>query len=246
MKRHRKLWIGLCVTLGTVALLVGICAVYLMDYYPADIRAIEAFTENATITQTVLSDGTVIYEPNCALAGLIFYPGGKVEHTAYIPLMQALAEGGILTVLVEMPYRLAVLDVDAASGIKELFPNVDDWYIGGHSLGGAMAATYLSENTEDFSGLILLGAYCTDDLSDTDLSVLSVYGSEDKVLNTKKYNKNKANLPAHLTEIVIEGGCHAYFGMYGRQDGDGIPTITNEEQIEITKSAILTWIEGQS
>lgn len=65
----------------------------------------------------------------------------------------------------------------------------------GHSLGDSMAASYLADNTNDYEGLILLGSYSTADLSGTDLSALSVYGSEDKVLNREKYNENKSNLP---------------------------------------------------
>ena len=247
-KKKKKSFIILSSVVAVLLVTVIGCGIYVGDYYRADREGIDEYMGQYDIVEIYgLGPGVTVFEPVAGgKVGFIFYPGGKVEAYSYAPLMHALAERGITAVLCEMPFNLAVLDVNAADGIATALSEVEEWYIGGHSLGGAMAATYLSENTEDFSGLILLGAYCTDDLSDTDLSVLSVYGSEDKVLNTKKYNKNKANLPAHLTEIVIEGGCHAYFGMYGRQDGDGIPTITNEEQIEITKSAILTWIEGQS
>ena len=140
--------------------------------------------------------------------------------------------------LMEMPFNLAVLDVHAADGIREMYPTVENWYIGGHSLGGSMAAAYLAENAEDYDGLILLGSYSTADLSGADIEVLSVYGSEDRVLNREKYDENKSNLPDSFTELVIDGGCHAYFGMYGAQDGDGTPTVKSEEQINMTANAI--------
>ena len=165
-----------------------------------------------------------------------------MEDTAYIPLMSRLASEGILWVLVEMPFHLAVLDMTAAEGIPEQFPEIENWYIGGHSLGGAMAASYLSENADVFAGLVLLGAYSTADLSETNLSVLSIYGSEDLVMNREKYELNKENLPDDFTEIIIEGGCHAYFGMYGSQKGDGVPALSNEEQIMLTSDAILSMI----
>ena len=114
--------------------------------------------------------------------------------------------------------------------------------VGGHSLGGAMAASYLSEHTEDFEGLILLCAYSTADLSDSDIDVLSVYGSEDGVLNMENYEANKVNLPEGYTEVVIEGGCHAYFGAYGAQDGDGEPSISAEQQWEMTAQAIAEFV----
>ena len=86
--------------------------------------------------------------------------------------------------------------------------------------------------------MVLLGSYSTADLADGSLEVLSVYGSEDRVMNREKYAEYLGNLPQDFTEIVIDGGCHAYFGMYGAQEGDGVPTISNEEQIALTVQAI--------
>lgn len=138
---------------------------YLGDYYHADPDAKEAFATAQEVAQVTMEDGTIVFEPKTAEAGFIFYPGGKVEHTAYIPLMRACASEGILCVLVEMPFRLAVFDVNAAEGIQQQYPDVQRWYIGGHSLGGSMAAAYLEEHAEDFSGLVLLGSYSTAYLS---------------------------------------------------------------------------------
>ena len=137
-----------------------------------------------------------------------------------------------------MPFNLAVFDINASDGIQELYPQIEDWYIGGHSLGGSMAASYLAKHKHEYRGLILLGSYSTENFSDTNLNILSIYGSEDMVMNRAKYDKNKSNLPNNFTEVVIDGGCHAYFGMYGSQDGDGIPAITVQEQIELTVEAI--------
>ncbi len=235
--RHKRLTITLAALLLAVALLFGACAIYLGDYYRADTAAIGAFLPEGTSFREE-PDGRIVIGPEDATVGMIFYPGGKVEHRAYIPLMQALAERGILAILVKMPFRLAVLDVNAADGIREEYPEVRDWYIGGHSLGGSMAASYLASHTDDFRGLVLLGSYSTADLSDSDLSVLSVFGSEDRVMNREKYEENKKNLPAGYRELVLEGGCHAGFGMYGAQEGDGTPTVTAAEQIAMTADAI--------
>ena len=112
----------------------------------------------------------------------------------------------------------------------------------GHSLGGAMAANYAAGQSEVFDGLILLAAYSTKDLSQTTLRVLSVYGSEDGVMNRESYEKNRSNLPTDTTEVVLDGGCHAQFGSYGPQDGDGIPTISGEEQIRQSVEAIAAFV----
>lgn len=241
LQSKRKVLIATLSILAALIIIFVLCAIYLGSYYSADTDAIEAYlSKDMSYTQDKY--GTIAFEPLGATKGFIFYPGGKVEHEAYIPLMASLAENGILCVLVEMPFKLAVFDVNAAEGIQEKYPQITEWYIGGHSLGGSMAASYVSKHTEEYKGLVLLGSYSTADLSQSSLKVLSVYGSEDKVLNQEKYNKYKENLPQDFEELVIEGGCHANFGMYGHQDGDGTPTVTNEEQIIITVDSIINLI----
>jgi hypothetical protein len=229
----------LIITLVSFAVMLLAAAIYLGDYYRADEGAIAVFDESENISVSFIRGGDVVFEPQNATKGFIFYPGGKVEHNAYQPLLAELAREGVLCVLVEMPFNLAVFDINAADGIREEYPNVTDWYIGGHSLGGSMAAAYLENNYADFEGLVLLGSYSTSDLSDSGLSVLSVFGSEDKVMNREKYDGSKQNLPADFTEVIIDGGCHAHFGMYGAQDGDGEPTISQSEQILLTVRHIL-------
>ena len=238
-RRARKGWIVALSVILSLAVLVAAGAIYVNDYYRADEAGIQAFYAMSEVTVEATADGIAILGPMDATKGLIFYPGGKVEYTAYQPLMSALSREGVLCILVEMPFNLAVLDMNAADGIREQYPQIKDWYMGGHSLGGSMAASYLEKNAEDYKGLILLGSYSTADLSQTDLDVLSVYGSEDQVMNRKKYEANKSNLPHDFTEIVIDGGCHAYFGMYGAQDGDGKPSVTNQEQIQATARVVL-------
>jgi len=240
MKRKALIWTTSIA--AVLIILITACAVYLNDYYKADTGAIDSYAPADGISIIVLSDNSIVYAPEDAKSGFVFYPGGKVEHTAYIPLMQELAGQGVLCVLMKMPFHLAVLDQNAADGIQEQFPEIENWYIGGHSLGGAMAASYLSDRTDDYNGLVLLGAYSTEDLSNADIDVLSVYGSEDTVLNPEKYESNKCNLPGDFTELIIDGGCHSYFGMYGMQEGDGIPAVTNAEQIRLTADAIAEFI----
>lgn len=236
--RKRKAFIALLSVCLVLAVIIAACSIYLGSYYKADEIAISAFLPDGCEWKAE-SNGNIVIEHKNATRGFIFYPGGKVEHTAYIPLMQACAEEGVLCIIVNMPFRLAVLDMNAADGIRELYPQIKEWYIGGHSLGGAMAASYVEKHTDDYEGLILLGAYSTADLSDTDLKVLSLYGSEDGVMDRAKYEKCRPNLPNGAVEIVIEGGCHAYFGMYGEQKGDGVSRIEPEDQIRQSADAII-------
>ena len=239
----RKLLIITVSIVVALTLILGACAIYLCDYYRADEGAIATFAEEDNVSITTLKNSTIVFEPKNATSGFIFYPGGKVDHRAYEPLLAELAREGILCVLVKMPFNLAVFDINAADEIQEQFSYIENWYIGGHSLGGSMAASYLKNNSENYEGLILLGSYSTSDLSNTELDVLSIYGSEDKVLNREKYGQNKANLPSDFVEVVIDGGNHAQFGMYGAQDGDGEAYISRSEQTSLTVKEILNAIQ---
>ena len=242
-RKHKKLYITLIVIAAVLLAAAVAFTVYVCDYYHADLAAIGASPFGQGVIREEREDFTVFYPADTPVAGLIFYPGGKVEHTAYTPLMQALAEQGVLCVLVEMPLRLAVLDIDAADGIQAQFPTVSRWYMGGHSLGGSMAASYLEEHAAEYEGLLLLAAYSATDLSHTELRVLSVYGERDGVLNRESYAEGKSALPADFTEYVIAGGNHAGFGMYGAQEGDGEATLSAVEQIRLTAARFAAFLQ---
>lgn len=241
MKKLKKLLIAVGVLL--VISIVGM-AFYLGDYYHADKDALLSYsTKEFSDISVVTEDNYITYGDSNADTAFIFYPGGKVEYTAYEPLLKSIANSSedIFCILVKMPGNLAIFDVDAAEEIQNKYSNVENWYIGGHSLGGAAASMYLENNFNDYDGLVLLGSYSSSDLSDTNLDVLSIYGSEDLVLNGEKYLQCKANLPVYQ-EYVIDGGCHSYFGTYGEQERDGIPSISNDKQIEITTKKIVKFI----
>lgn len=233
VKRRKKITL-LVAAMILLALGVGL---YAGDYYRAEV--VEAFPAPVAVEIT----GTkAVFAPEEAKAGLIFYPGGKVEFTAYAQLMAKLAEQDILCVLLKMPLNLAVLDMHAAEGIPEQYPEVDDWYLAGHSLGGSMAASHIVKNTDTYDGLILLAAYSTEDLTESGLRVCSLYGDRDGVLNLEKYQEYRTNLPEDTVELVLEGGNHAGFGNYGPQKGDCESSLEPGAQIQWTAEQILGFI----
>ena len=240
MQMYRKIKKGLLIFLAVVLAVSMAFGVYAGQYYHADLEAIQDQSLQVEYERMErLEDGSLVFYPAQYQSAVIFYPGGKVEALAYIPLMEHLAQEGVLAVLMPMPFNLAVLAKDAAAGIPEQFPEVESWYMAGHSLGGSMAASFAGENTAWVDGLILLAAYSTDPV---DVPVLSICGSEDGVLNMDKYDKYRSNL-AELTEVVLEGGNHAGFGFYGPQEGDGAASITNLEQISRTAVQIAEFVK---
>ena len=242
MKKIRKKRIACLIALGIALCLAGGVAAYANAFYPAQEAALACIADPAEGVRVTEEKDRLVFAPETANAGLIFYPGGNVAMESYAPLMEALAQKGILCVLLRMPLSLAILNVDAAQGVQDDYPQVERWYIGGHSLGGFAASTHAAKNHPDYEGLILLAAYTQSDLRDTALDVLTIYGSEDGVLNRENYENGLPLLPQTYQEIVIDGGCHAYFGAYGAQAGDGQPGITREAQMEQTVQAIAAMI----
>lgn len=227
---------GRYILLALLALIVflGIAFyAYVNDYRHADVTA-TALLDSTSIRQ---EGNLTILTPDAGKEtgnGFIFYPGGKVEETAYLPLLDRLHEGGVTVVLVKVPLRLAVFDIKAADKVYDAIPGITRWFIGGHSLGGAMASSYVAGNEDKLSGLILLGAY---PVNDSPISTLCIYGSEDIMLD-------KTKLEGVANVLRIEGGNHAQFGNYGLQEGDGTATMSREEQQSIAAEAMLAFING--
>lgn len=237
----RKIKKALLIVLVVLAVVGTGFGIYVGNYYHADLEAIQDLSIGVEYEKMErLEDGSLVFFPAQYDRAVIFYPGGKVEALAYIPLMEHCAQEGVLAVLMPMPFNLAVLAKDAAELIPEQFPQVQHWYMAGHSLGGSMAASFAADH-DWVEGLILLAAYSTEDVSH--IPVLSIYGSADGVLNMEKYEQYRPNLPADLTESVIEGGNHAGFGLYGTQKGDGEAAISNAEQIVRTAQEIAAFVK---
>lgn len=175
--------------------------------------------------------------------GIVFYPGGLVEHASYAPPLRLLAEQGFVVALVSMPSDLAVYAPNRADRVLEEV-EADQWVIAGHSLGGAMAASYAEDPPANLVGLALWAAYPagSKDLSAGSVDVLSITATEDGVLDRETWEERRALLPADATYVSIEGGNHAGFGDYGAQKGDGQATISPEAQHQQTAEAMAAWI----
>jgi dienelactone hydrolase len=191
--------------------------------------------------------------------GLVFYPGGFVDPHAYIQPLSRFALSGKAhkVVIVKMPGNLAVLDGKQGAWIYNDFPSVEQWVIGGHSLGGVMACSVVEKYPNFFKGIVLMASYPqeSNDLSKWEGSVLSIRGENDGLVDSVKIASLAGQLPvAHwITKAAdfpsgdspktvyytIPGGNHAQFGKYGAQKGDGAATISGEEQSEIVASLLL-------
>lgn len=227
-----------------IALVAGTAffGVYVSDYYRA--QDTPALLSDAKAVSVEENDESIAIAPpgslegeSSAEAGLILYPGAKVDPHAYVPLAEKIAERGYICVIAKMPFNLAFFGIDAASGIIDNYPQTDSWWIAGHSLGGVAAAQYAANHADALEGIALLASYPASDLSETSLRALSVYGSQDLVLNRNSLAENASKLPANAKTVVIEGGNHAGFGAYGPQKGDSEAAISADEQQEAFANA---------
>ncbi len=168
--------------------------------------------------------------------GLIIYPGALVDPRAYATLGRAIAEQGVMAIIVPMPDLFALNGWDRANSIIEAHPEIQSWYLAGHSMGGAMTAHFAKMYPGVMKGLILWAAYpgADDDLSETDERVMSIFGNMDGVATVEEIELNKPLLPVDTQYVEIKGGNHAQFGLYGPQDRDfdaGIPAHVQHQQI---------------
>lgn len=239
----RRRWlVGAAVLLGVVALFVAAFVTWTRTARYAAFPEAAAVADAATRVR-----GWTVFEPEGApVAGFVFYPGGLVDPDAYAPLLRRLADGGVLAVSVPMPLDLAVLGIGRAGAVLEAFPDVPVWAIGGHSLGGAMAAEFVKGNPDAVAGLAFLAAYpaASTDLSGWNGRALSLLGSADGLTSLDELRASLARLPAGTEVLVLEGGNHARFGGYGPQTGDGEPGVDRAVQEAWAAEALVGFVLG--
>lgn len=239
MRKGKKILIGFMVF---IMLLFGSFFLYVNDYYKADDEAYAYLNSDSSVNVVKVKDG-YFFDGIGTKDAIIFYPGGKVAYEAYAPLLFQLSQQGFDCFLVKMPCNLAFLGKDKADEIIDQY-TYDNWYIMGHSLGGAFSAVYTAENSDKIDGLCMLAAYPTSEIASS-IKTMMVYGSNDCVVNQQKLEQGKAFLPKDYKEICILGGNHAMYGNYGEQKGDGNGDITWQEQQRQTVLAITSWINNE-
>lgn len=221
----------------------GLFLIYVGDYEKANQDAVYALSSSEDV-EVIDNDDYIIFTPKETYSiGLIFYPGGKVEPSVYSRLFNALAKKGIKTIVVKMPFNLAMFNINGADGIVDNNPDVTTWFMGGHSLGGVFATEYLKDHLDIYDGMIYLASYANSDISTSELRVLSITASLDTVLNIDGYENAKSLLPSDTYFYEIIGGNHSQFGDYGLQKGDTKATISTEEQHHLILQEIMKFID---
>lgn len=240
--RHFTLKKALAVLLAILLVLFGAFFIYASIYYTADEAALQMIA-SAKVPIVETNRYIACGDSRAASVGYIFYPGAKVEAAAYVPYLLDVAQGGpFFCVVVKPAFHLAILSPNRADDVRAAFPDVDRWLVGGHSLGGVVAASYALNHQDTIGGLVLLASYPNNDLSAVPFPALTITGANDGVLNWERFAAAAPKLPSNTRGISIEGGNHGQFGSYGPQRGDGEALLLPEEQRRITADATIEFL----
>ena len=242
-KKHKmKGWLkGIIIPISSIVLIISFILVYFAINYKATDKAKSYLKGDEVINLNINQHWYYFDNKENDDTAIIFYGGAKVDPVAYSSLCNEIAHSGIDVYLIKMPLYFPLFNMNGADQVASLNKH-NNLYMMGHSLGGTTAALYLSKTKyTSYRGIIFLASYPNKKLDDS-YKCLSIYGSSDYVLNKEEYNKNISNFPINYKEVIIEGGNHSNFGDYGHQRGDGEATISNEEQIRITKNEIVDFI----
>ena len=247
MKRAAKI-IGIILLAVLTSFVIYLIAWTMTPLGPG-VEAREALVSDSSVTFEQTPDW-ITFRPKNGLpsTGLILYPGGHVEYRSYAPLARAIAARGYHVTIVRMPLSLAVFGVNRADEVMAAYPDVRSWAIGGHSLGGVMAARYASRHPGKVQGVAFWAAFPADDLSHSDLKGLLTYGSRDGLLDADMVQASRSLLPPGSVLEIIEGGNHGGFGYYAPQVGDSDAQISPQQQqdqaLELTLR-LLRAIQGE-
>ena len=241
MKKKWKVWVKILVTaFSAIIITLSAGLIYLSVYYHATEEVSSSLESDDQVTVSESGDYYRFDNTSNEEKAIIFYGGAKVEEKAYAPLLRQIAEKGIDVYLLKIPFRFAFLGVNKADTVMSQY-HYSSLYLMGHSLGGTTASLYLSSSSYDYQGIIFLASYPSKPIKEG-LSSLSFYGTEDKVMNHDEYEKKKSLLPSQQEEIILEGGNHAYYGNYGEQKGDGVASISRDEQQSLVSQKVVKFV----
>ena len=238
--------IAAAVLIAALLLLVSGFVIWANGASPATDTALNALTSNSQVTVDTQNNWVAFYPADGSMpdTGFVFYPGGKVDYRAYAPILSLLAEQGYFVAVVPVPLNLAFFDINAAAQVEAAYPDIQNWFVGGHSLGGVAAYSYAANNPE-IRGVVFWASYPADDsLKVNNISAVSIFGTRDGLATSDKLDASRALLLPDTKFVPIEGGNHAQFGSYGPQAGDNEATISPEEQWNQAVAATVEFFES--
>lgn len=181
---------------------------------------------------------------NEKIVGYIFHPNIWYDERAYAPVARALAFSGIPTFILDVPVSFSFLTPYRADTVLRDFPNITSWIVGGHGIGGQVAAHYAQARRHigPVDGLALFAsapAPLFTDLSLSGIKAISAWGSLDGIFSRIEWEDGKKMLPPDADFRELQGGNHANWAyLINPQAGDGAATVTRDAQIAFSITAV--------
>lgn len=241
-------------SLRILALLAAVFLLLLLGYTAFTLSRTREAAHTLDEYQALYTDIQILQDPDGSVTllppeseacgtGIIFYQGMTVAPLAYVPLTAELTQAGYSVFIPRLPCNTAMLRLNVADSVMEQHPEIEDWYVAGHSMGGRCASMYASTNAARLRGVISVSSAVDQRLAATKLPLLLVYGDLDSVMGALPAPDA---LPEDTTVCSIAGANHAQFGDYGTQPMDSEAAIPAQEQQEQGASKILEWLSQQS
>jgi hypothetical protein len=244
LSRERIVVWVVVVLVAAAALLVGFAG----TPYTAPEGTVDRVQATQDVTVESIAGGYEIRPASQTVdTGLVFYPGARVDPDAYVSVLAPVAHQADAAVFIPRPrLNLAIFEPRMAATVFDANPTIETWYVGGHSLGGAMACRYAASEPEAVDGLVLFGSYCDRSIAETDLAVLTIGGTRDAVLGTSRATLRPENLPESATVRRVEGLNHTYFGSYVGQPDDRPATISRSRAHRILQNEVVNLLRNES
>ena len=229
-----KKWL-LRIGISVLALLVIVVAGFII-YAQFDYEPSALLNEEVDLTEIEKDDAGLIFQPESPNGkGIILYQGAKVEKEAYAYLGQSLSERGFVVSIPQLPLNFGILGAGTADDVIDEYTEVEEWFVGGHSLGGVAASFYAETPSPKLKGLYFLGSYPASDFSQSDLAMLSIYGELDGLSQVEDIEDNKCvcnggqNLPfvSGFFCHVIDDEKKRVYDMNQTESPSTSPTVTD-------------------
>jgi hypothetical protein len=237
--RRSRLWLTIPGAIGLIVL-AGIS--WLLAPFPATEVAVAALQSDSAVSISSSSTEIVMRpagEP--PEGGLVFQPGARVDSRAYAHILRPLAEAGYEVVIVKQPLGVAFFAPGFAPGWAADHPEVARWVVGGHSLGGVVAAQNAADPNE-IDHLVLWASYPAGDVSGSTFDAVSIFGTNDGLTTLDNIDDSIEDLPDGANFVPVDGAIHSHFGDYGLQPGDGEPEISRQEAQDLIVRATLAFM----
>lgn len=230
--RKKKIWMIAAIVIAVMLLVAA------FFYTPALPEAAEIAKQMKDV------DGDLYFYGDSGV-GFIIYPGAKADERSYAYIAQQLNAEGHTAVIPNIPLHMSVWGPEQGLEIIEDNPEVEKWFLIGHSLGGLPISQIAAKQPEKLEGIAFVASLMICDLSDTDLSAIRITAEHDGVMPDKMMESNLDYLPENSTSVMIEGANHNQFGAYWHPGFDGKATITWKEQQDQMISVILDFFDEQ-